>query len=139
MRPALVAHCFHCMMLQTSCDHFFIKKWSHALRLVDDRTTVDADICVRQKAAGVVGPMSQQPPIDGSVQGERWLETTAVCKDNGKYNVNREEEGLLGGLGWRQGRRNVTVNSKYDNHGRYQKASKAPWSPAILPLISPSL
>ena len=110
----------------------------HVLRLVDDHTTVDADICVWQNAAGVVGQMSQQPTIAGSVQGEGWLDTTAVFKDNGKDNVNREEEGLLGGLGWRQGRRNVTVNSKYDNHGRYQKASNSPWSPAILPLISPS-
>jgi hypothetical protein len=82
--------------------------------------------------------MSQQPTIDGSVQGKWWLETTMMCKDNGKGNVNREEEGLLGGLGLQQGRRNVTVNSKYDNHGRYQKASNSPWSPAILPLISPS-
>ncbi len=85
---------------------------AHALRLVDNCTTVDADICVRQNAAGVVGQMSQQPTIDESAQGKWWLETTAVCKDNGKDNVNREEEGLLGGLGWRQGRRNVTVNSK---------------------------
>ena len=83
------------MRLQTSCDHLFIKKWSHALRLVDDCTTVDADICVRQNAEGMVGQMSQQPTIDGSIQGKRWLETTAVCKDKGKDNVNREEEGLL--------------------------------------------
>ena len=84
------------MRLQTSCDHFFIKKWSHALRLVDNCTTVDADICVWQNAAGVVRQMSQQPTIDRIVQGERWLETTtAVCKDKGKDNVNREEEGLL--------------------------------------------
>ena len=89
------------MRLQTSCDHFFIKKWSHALRLVDNCTTVDADKCVRQNAAGVVQQISQQPTIDGSVQGERWLETTtAVCKDKGKDNVNREEEGFSGGLGW---------------------------------------
>ena len=86
------------------------------MRLVDNRTTVDADICVRQNAAGVVQQMSQQPTIDGSVQGERWLETTAVCKDKGKDNVNREEEGLVGGLRWRQGEEmsqstaNMTIN-----------------------------
>jgi hypothetical protein len=45
----------------------------------------------------------------------RLLETTALSKDKGKNNVNREEEGLLGGLGQWQGRRNVTVNSKYDS------------------------
>ena len=56
---------------------------------------MDADICVWQNAAGVVPQMSQQPTIDRIVQGERWLETTAVCKDKGKDNVNREEEGLL--------------------------------------------
>jgi len=39
--------------------------------------------------------MSQQPTIDRIVQGEWWLETTAVCKDKGKDNVNRKEEGLL--------------------------------------------
>ena len=114
----------------------FSKKWLHTLRLVDDCTTVDAYICIWQNTADVVRQMSQQPTIDRSVQGKRWLETTAVYKGIGKDNVNREEEGLLGGLGWRQGRRNVTVNSKYDNHGRYQKVSKAPWSPAILQLIS---
>jgi hypothetical protein len=42
----------------------------------------------------VVRQMSQQPTIDRIVQGKRWLETTAVCKDKGKDNVNREEEGL---------------------------------------------
>jgi hypothetical protein len=59
--------------------------------------------------------MTQQPTIDGSIQGRQLLETTAVGKDTGKDNVNREEEGLLGGLGQWQGRRNVTVNSKYNN------------------------
>ncbi len=34
--------------------------------------------------------MSQQPTIDGSDKGKQWLETTAVCKDNGKDNVIRE-------------------------------------------------
>jgi hypothetical protein len=64
--------------------------------------------------------MTQQPTIDGSVQGRRLLETTVVGKDKGKDNVIREEEGLLGGLGQWQGRRNVTVNSKYDNQQGYK-------------------
>ncbi len=72
-------------------------------------------MCPADNSAGVVGQMTQQPTIDGSIQGGWLLETTAVGKDKGKDNVNREEDGLLGGLGWWQGRRNVTVNSKYDN------------------------
>ncbi len=44
-----------------------------------------------------------------------------MFKDKGKDNVNREEEGLLGGLGWQQGRRNVTVKSKYDNQQGYNE------------------
>ena len=67
----------------------------------------------------MVRQMSQQPTIDESVQGGRLLETTAVGKDKGKDIVNREEKGLLGGLRWWQGRKNVTVNSKYDNEQGY--------------------
>ena len=70
--------------------------------------------------------MTQQPTIDRSVQCGRLLETTAVGKDEGKDNVNREEEGLLGGLRRWQGRKNVTVNSKYDNQQGYNKWTMSP-------------
>ncbi len=63
------------------------------MKLVDNCTIVDADICVRQNAAGVVQQMSQQPTIDGSVQGKRWLETTVVCKD---------KRGRAMSTGWRR-------------------------------------
>ena len=72
-------------------------------------------MCTADNAAGMVRKMMQQPTIDGSVEGGRRLATTAVGKDKGKDNVNREEEGLFGGLGRRQGRIKVTVGSKYDN------------------------
>ena len=83
-------------------------------------------MCMAGNSAGMVRQMTQQPTIDGSVQGRQLLETTAVGKDKGKDNVNREEEGLLGGLGWRQGRRNVTVNSKYDNQQGYNEWTISP-------------
>ena len=76
-------------------------------------------MCSADNSAGMVRQMIQQPTIDGSIQGGGLLETTAVVKDKGKDNVNREEEGLLGGLGRWQGRRNVTVNIKYDNQQGY--------------------
>ena len=77
-------------------------------------------------SASVVGQMTEQSIIDGSIQGRWLLETTAVGKDEGKDNVNREEEGLLGGLGRWQGRRNVTVNSKYDNQQGYNEWTMSP-------------
>ncbi len=77
-------------------------------------------------SAGVVRQMALQPTLDGSVQGGRLLETTVVDKDKGKDNVDRMEEGLLGGLGWWQGRRNVTVNSKYDNQQGYNEWTMSP-------------
>ncbi len=55
-------------------------------------------MCMAGNSAGMVRQMTQQPTIDGSVQSGRLLETTAVGKDKGSDNVNREEEGLLGGL-----------------------------------------
>ena len=70
--------------------------------------------------------MTLQPTIDGSIQDGRLLETTVVGKDKGKDNVNREEKRLLGGLGWWQGRRNVTVNSKYDNQQGYNEWTMSP-------------
>ena len=57
-------------------------------------------MCMAGNSAGMVRQMTQQPTIDGSVQGRQLLETTAVGKDKGKDNVNREEEGFFGGLGW---------------------------------------
>jgi hypothetical protein len=41
-------------------------------------------------SASVVGQMTEQSIIDGSIQGRWLLETTAVGKDEGKDNVNRE-------------------------------------------------
>jgi hypothetical protein len=70
--------------------------------------------------------MTQLPTIGGSVQGGRLLETTEMGKDKGKDNVSKEEEGLLGGLGRWQGRRNVTVNSKYDNQQGYNEWTISP-------------
>ena len=49
-------------------------------------------MCVWQNAAGVVRQMSQQPTIDRIVQGEQWLETTAVCKDKGKMSTGRRRD-----------------------------------------------
>jgi hypothetical protein len=78
-------------------------------------------MCTANDAAGVLGQMTQQPTINGSAKGGQRLATTAVGKDKGKDNVNREEEGFLKGLGWQQGRRNMAVNSKYDNQQRYNE------------------
>jgi hypothetical protein len=89
-------------------------------------------MCRADNSAGLVRQITQQPTIDRSVQGGRLLETTAVGKDNGKDNVNREEEGLLGGLGRWQGRRNVTVNSKYGNQHGYNEWTMSPQIWAIL-------
>jgi hypothetical protein len=70
--------------------------------------------------------MTQQPTNDGSIQGGQLLETTVVGKKKGKGNVNKEEEGLLQGFERWQGRRNVTVNSKYDNQQGYNEWTMSP-------------
>ncbi len=83
-------------------------------------------MCTADNSVGMVRQMTQQPTIDGSIQGGRLFETTVVGKDKGKDSVNREEKGLLEGLGWWQGRRNVTVNSKYDNQQGYNEWIMSP-------------